>query len=154
MYADAVNPAALIHPSPAETGGPIVPPPPVNPASVTPLFNLPDNGSKLEDKRYHEDQKYIDTKGDKEDEVDDTTLFKLIEPTNFYELLRSFLINGLGQIVLLRDQWRQQLGIEPYTFATEATRKSPKMVPVRDESYADSTGFYKNPPGKRFVGGM
>jgi len=154
MFADAVNPAAFIQPQPSETGAPIVPPPPVNPAMVTPLFNLPNNGSKLEDKREQDNSKYVDVKTENEEESDDTDLFKLIEPGNFYELFRSFLINGLGQLVLLRDQWRQQLGIKPYTFATEASRQSPKMIPVREETYTGNRDFYQDPPGQRFTGGM
>ncbi len=154
MFADAVNPAAFIQPQPSETGAPIIPPAPVNPASVTPLFNLPNNGSKLEDKHQQDNSKYVNVKTDNQEEPDDTDLFKLIEPGNFYELFRSFLINGLGQLVLLRDQWRQQLGIEPYTFATEASRQSPKMVPVREETYDVNKGFYQHPPGQRFNGGM
>ncbi len=154
MYADAVNPAAFIQPQYTETGAPPIPPAPVNPASVTPLFNLPDQGSRLDEKRHPDHSKYADTEGVPEEESGPAELFQLTTNARFYDLLRSFLINGLGQLVLLRDQWRRQLGIKPYTFATQATRQSPLMPPARDQSYNSILAFHQNPPGRRFTGGM
>jgi len=154
MFTEALNPSHFIQPQYALTGSAVMPSAPVNPASVTPLFNLPDQGNRLDDKA-SKNAPQSPEKVEGEDTSEERNPLLLLEtPPDFQGLLRAFLNNGFGSLFLLRDRLRRRLGIDFSLPLADAALRGQHLFVVRSRRYSTADRFFVQPPGWRYRGAI
>lgn len=152
MRFDAINPASMIPAQPTEGGTPILGQIPFDPAMVVPMPNLPDDGSRPEDKHSKNEQEKAEAKKQADEELPE--IFQLIMARQFTELFRFYFFVYDSETWMIKKKWRELLGVHAFDPLPFAMKKSPEVHEKRTHRYEYSIFYHNTKPGKRFTGAI
>lgn len=155
MQFNAVNSTVLQPPVFTEAGAPIVGPNPIQSVTVSPTFNLPENGQRPEDKHPKNKNPYAQKAEEKE--IQDDVLpesFKLILGPDFSEIFKAFFDAHTVRLAEAQRLFRLSNGMKENMVYSKMYQKMP-VTRIKRETVMESVLMYHyNRPGARFVGSM
>lgn len=157
MRIDFVNPSTLIPTQQTDSGVPLLSINPIQFEEVKPAFNLPDKGTRPEDKHPKNKNPY-QLNGVETDEDEITQLlpesFKLILYQQFHDVFKAFLDLKIEALDNIRRTLRAENGMGlNQTFSTTYAN-SPHVSEIRDQQHNVVIFYHYSRPGLRFKGEM
>lgn len=152
MRFDALNPVSLLPAQPTEAGTPVLSRLPFLLANVVPMPNLPDDGSKPEDKHSKNEAEQPDQAEQEEDELPE--IFQLINPPDFRHLFEYYYFDKNRKLEKLKIKMRIFRGIKGDVGLSEPVKNYSGFNDIRTMRYGNTMFFHYTRPGKRFVGQM
>ena len=155
MRLDFVNPASLMPSQPTETGAPAIPQP-IQLGDIAPAFNLPEDGSKPEDKNPKSKNPQVATESDIPDEEVEVLpeMFLLALTNDFRSLLSFFLAGSSQEYFALKKVMQEHHGLQPGKVYSGVYRSGNAALETRDSSHRQTMFYHKSRPGNRFKGLM